>query len=239
MPFMFFDINYMLMVFIPTLILAGGAQMMVKSAFNKYSKVPIRSGLTGAEAAHRMLRDAGLAGRVDIQRVQGFLSDHYDPFKKVLRLSPQVHDGRSLAAVGVACHEAGHAIQHANAYAPLVIRNYIVPTANIGSNLGVILVMIGLVLHYLTGALGLGLAMLGVLLFAAVVVFQLVNLPVEFNASTRAKRMVSQLGITAGRQEQAGVATVLNAAAMTYVAATVTAILQLLYFVMLIAGSRD
>jgi hypothetical protein len=180
-----------------------------------------------------MLQDAGLGGRVDIQRVQGFLSDHYDPFKKVLRLSPQVYEGRSLAAVGVACHEAGHAIQHANAYAPLVIRNYIVPTANLGSNLGMILIVIGLLLQMS------GLAMLGVLLFGAVVLFQVVNLPVEFNASTRAKQMVSQMGIVSGRQEEAGVAAVLNAAAMTYVAATITAILQLLYFVMIVAGGRD
>ncbi|HOE96046.1 MAG TPA: zinc metallopeptidase [Candidatus Sumerlaeota bacterium] len=237
---MFFDPGYLLFVFLPTLILAGGASLWVKSAFSKYSKVRASSGLTGAQAARAMLRAAGMDRHVSIERVSGHLSDHYDPRHKVLRLSPAVHDQASLAAVGVACHEVGHALQDAQAYKPLVLRNAIVPTAGFGSNFGMILVMIGLGISTLTqSALGFYIAMGGVLLFGTVVVFQLVNLPVEFNASARAKQMVVQLGIVQPGREAGAVASVLNAAAMTYVAATVTAILQMLYFLMLVMGRRN
>jgi len=222
---------------LPCILLVFFAQFRVKAAFNKYSKVPVSSGLSGAEAARRMLDSAGL-GRVAIEPVQGFLSDHYDPRTKVLRLSPEVYNGRSLASVGVACHEAGHALQDANAYGPIVVRNALVPTAGIGSNLGVILIIGGMLLTGLIGPIGLKIAMLGVVLYAAVVVFQIVNLPVEFNASARAKKMLTQLGIVQGRQESAAVATMLSAAALTYVAATLTAIAHLLYYGLMIFGGR-
>ena len=226
-----------LILFLPCILLVFYAQFRVKASFTKYSKVPVSSGLSGAEAARRMLDSAGL-GRVAIERVQGFLSDHYDPRAKVLRLSPDVYNGRSLASVGVACHEAGHALQDANAYGPIVVRNALVPTAGIGSNLGVILIIGGMLLTGLIGPIGLKIAMLGVVLYAAVVVFQIVNLPVEFNASARAKKMLTQLGIVQGRQESAAVATMLSAAALTYVAATLTAIAHLLYYGLMIFGGR-
>ncbi|MEN6626131.1 MAG: zinc metallopeptidase [Candidatus Sumerlaeia bacterium] len=230
---MFFDPHYMLFVMLPSLLLALWAQGKVKWAFAKYSKVRSSSGMTGAQAAAQMLTDAGLGNRVGIERVSGFLSDHYDPRTKVLRLSPEVYDSRSLAAVGIACHEAGHAVQDATNYAPLVVRNAIVPTAGIGSNLGVWLVIIGLIIGSLK------LAWVGVILFGAVVVFQFVNLPVEFNASNRAKKMLPALGIISGREESKAIDSVLDAAAMTYVAATVGAVLQLLYYIMLLTGRRD
>ena len=229
----YIDPNWLIFVLLPSLVIGMIAQGMVKSAISKYSRVAASSGLTGAQAAHEMLRAAGLEHRVGIERVSGFLSDHYDPRKKVLRLSPQIHDERSIAAIGVACHEAGHAVQDAKNYGPLVVRNAIVPTAGIGSNLGMILIIIGFFIK------SMNLMMLGLVLFGVVVVFQLVNLPVEFNASTRAKQMVTQLGLVQGPQETAGVSRVLNAAAMTYVAATITAILHLLYYAMLIFGRRD
>jgi hypothetical protein len=229
---MWFDMRYLILVG-PAIILAIFAQMWVKNAFAKYGKVRASSGMSGAQAAHAMLQAAGLDGDVAIEQVSGFLSDHYDPRKRVLRLSPEVYGGHSLASVGVACHEAGHAVQHARQYAPLALRNAIVPMASIGSNLSWILIIAGLILAPLRF-----LAVAGVLLFGAVVVFQLVNLPVEFNASKRAKQMLPQLGIISSRAEAAGVSTMLNAAAMTYVAATVVALMQLLYFAMLVFGGR-
>ena len=225
--------GYLLVVFLPTLLLSLYAQFRVKHAFSKYSKVRAGSGLTGAQAAAEMLRAAGLGGRVTIERAQGFLSDHYDPRHKVLRLSPDVHDSQSLAAMGVACHEAGHAIQDAQGYAPLVLRNAIVPTASLGSGLGYILIIAGLLLQWT------GLAMIGLILFAAVVVFQFVNLPVEFNASSRAREMALSSGIIRGESELAAVSSVLGAAALTYVAATVAALINLLYYAWIIFGRRD
>ncbi|MCL5271301.1 MAG: zinc metallopeptidase [bacterium] len=225
----YFDIRYLIIVG-PAILLAIIASAKVKAAFARYSRVPAASGFPGAEAAAQMLRSAGLPG-VSIERVSGFLSDHYDPSKKVLRLSPEVYDARSLASVGVACHEAGHALQDARHYAPLVLRNAIVPTASIGSNLAFVLILIGLFIQAFHG-----LALIGLALFGTVVVFQIINLPVEFNASSRAKGMLVDLGIVQPGAEAAGVASVLNAAAMTYVAATLTAILQMLYFAMLVLG---
>jgi uncharacterized protein len=214
----------------PCALLALYAQFKVKSAFAKYNRVPASSGLTGAQAAREMLNAARL-DNVAIERIDGFLSNHYDPKSKVLRLSSEVYNGRSLASVGVACHEAGHAMQDATAYAPLALRNAIVPTASIGSSLGIILIILGM---FITPQL----AILGLLLYGTVVVFQIVNLPVEFNASSRAKVMLGQLGIVQGRQEAAGVASVLDAAALTYVAATITAIAYLFYYALLIFGGR-
>jgi uncharacterized protein len=224
---------YLVLVFFPTLLFSLYAQFKVKHAFSKYSRVRASSGMSGAEAARAMLKDAGLQDQVSVECIGGFLSDHYDPAKKVLRLSPDVYNNASLAAVGVACHEADHAVQDARNYAPLVLRNAIVPTANIGSYLGYALIIIGLIVH------STGLAMLGLILFAAVVVFQIVNLPVEFNASSRARQMVSRLGIVSGGAEAAAVSSVLSAAAMTYVAATVAALVNLLYYASIIFGRRD
>ena len=208
------------------------AQAMVKSNFHKYSRVRASSGLTGAESAALMLEREGIRGvRITVSD-QGFLSDHYDPSSKTIRLSPEVHDGTSLSALGVACHEAGHAIQDARRYAPLVIRNTAVPVANFGSSAGVLIVVVGVAI----GATGI--AMLGLVLFAAVVFFQLVNLPVEFDASARAKKALVAHGLISRGQEQAGVSAVLNAAALTYVAATAAAVFQLLYYAMLVFGQR-
>ena len=234
---MIFDMNY-LIVMLPTLILSLIAQGMVKGRFAKYSRVPVSSGLTGAQAAYEMLRSSGLETKVRIEQVSGFLSDHYDPRAKVLRLSPEVYGGRSIASIGVACHEVGHAMQDAKGYLPLVLRNMAVPAAQFGSNLGIILFFVGFMLTSSIPVLGTNIAWLGLILFAGVVVFQLVNLPVEFNASTRAKQMASSLGFVNGRAEEDGMAKVLSAAALTYVAATLTAVVTLLYYVSLLMNRR-
>lgn len=233
---MIFDPLYMLVMLI-ALVIGGAASLAVQGAFAHFKKVRASSGVSGAEAAYRMLTAAGLQHTVRIERVAGFLSDHYDPRSNVVRLSPDVYDGRSLAALGVACHEVGHAIQHATKYGPLVLRNLAVPVAGFGSNFSMILIVIGLLLGAAQGAgLGQAVAVLGLLLFAAVVAFQVITLPVEFDASARAKAMLPKLGLIHGRQEASGVATVLNAAAMTYVAATVVAVMQLLYWAYVIFG---
>lgn len=236
-----FDPLWMALMLV-TLIIAGGAQLLVKGAYAKWSRVRAAAGITGAEAARRMLIEAGVGPGVRIERVGGFLSDHYDPRHKVLRLSPDVHDGRSVASLGIACHEAGHAIQDATKYAPLVLRNAIVPLANIGSTFSWIVISIGAMLYMGGSLFGFKIAMLGVLLFGCVVIFQIVNLPVEFDASARAKAALAQTGLLRGREEIGGVNSVLNAAAMTYVAATVSSILQLLYWLHrlgLLGGRRE
>ena len=227
-----FDPAYFL-ILAPGLLLAAWAQMKVKSAFAKASRVAARSSMTGAEAAHRIL-DANGLHNVGVEPVRGFLGDHYDPRHKVLRLSPDVYHGRSLAAVGVAAHEAGHAIQDGVGYAPLALRNGIVPMASVGSNLALITFFAGWIMGW-----G-GLQIAAIVLFSAVVLFQLVNLPVEFNASSRARAVLVNSGIIAPNEER-GVGKVLNAAALTYVAATVTAILTLVYFLMRagLLGGRD
>lgn len=232
MPIMYGMDPLFWLIFGGTLLLSIVATLFVKASFAHYRKVPASSGATGAQAARRMLDNAGLTG-VEIQRVGGFLSDHYDPRRKVIRLSPEVYEGRSVASLAVACHEAGHAVQDAKNYAPLVIRNAAVPMAGFGSSIGYILIFIGLILNMFN------LALLGLGLFACVVFFQLVNLPVEFNASTRAKQMLPQLGLISGPREAAGVNRVLNAAALTYVAATITALLYLMYYAMIIFGRRN
>ncbi|NLX14187.1 MAG: zinc metallopeptidase [Phycisphaerales bacterium] len=215
---------YMLYVALPGLLIGLYAQMKVKSAFARGSRIPARRGWTGAQIAQAIL-DANGIRNVSIEPIRGHLSDHYDPRAKVLRLSPDVYSGRSLAAAGVAAHEVGHAIQDARGYAPLGLRNAVVPVANIGSSFGMMLAMIGLAMG-LTNMVG-----IGALLFAAVVVFQIINLPVEFNASRRARDTLVMNGLVT-EQEDREVARVLNAAAMTYVAATITSILTLLYFLM-------
>ncbi len=231
--FMYFDPLYLLMI-APALLLSVYAQMRVKSAFEKYSRVPNRQGLTGAEAARRILDAAGLL-TVRIEVTQGFLGDHYDPRTRVLRLSPDVYGKPTLAAVGVAAHEAGHALQHAKGYAPLQLRSALVPVAQIGSQLAWPLLLFGFLLQTLA------LVKVGVVLFAGAVAFQLVTLPVEFNASRRALVALQGAGVLAP-DELPGARQVLSAAALTYVAAAVTAVLQLLYFLMrsgLLGGSDE
>lgn len=219
---MFFDPLYLIIVG-PTMLLALWAQMKVKGAYDKWSQYAGSSGLTGAQAAARMLQSAGLRD-VQVEQVGGFMSDHYDPRAKVLRLSPGVYGSNSVAAMGIACHEAGHALQHAKGYAPLALRSAVVPMANFGSWLAWPMIMLGLMLHIQQ------LALLGVIAFSALVVFQMITLPVEFDASNRAKEQIRQLGVIHSDAEARGVSAVLDAAALTYVAATVTAVAQLLYF---------
>jgi len=218
----------------PALLLSIVAQIWVKSAFSRFSRVGVSTGMSGAEAARRIVSRAGLG--VQVEKVGGFLSDHYDPRVKVLRLSPDVHDGRSLASIGVAAHEAGHALQHARGYLPLQFRTALVPVTSIGSNLAWPIMIIGLLFNVT------GLLYAGIVLFSAVVLFQLVTLPVEIDASRRAIALVRSEGIASTDAPVAGARSVLNAAAMTYVAAAASAILTLVYFLMragLLGGRRD
>jgi uncharacterized protein len=218
-----------LMYMLPALIITMVASFYVKAAYNKWSKVPARSGLSGAQAAQRLINNGGLYG-VQIQGIAGKMTDNYDPRTKVLRLSAGVGNSNSVAALAIAAHELGHAMQDAEEYFPLKMRAALVPVVNIGSNLGWILIMIGMFLRVSE------LAWLGVLAFAAGAVFAVATLPVEFDASSRAKRLLADTGIIAGEEEQRGVNAVLTAASLTYVAALVTAILQLFYFSGLAGG---
>jgi Zn-dependent membrane protease YugP len=230
---MFFDPLYLIMVLLPGLALSLWASYTTKRNFTKYSKVPVATGLTGAEAAQRLLDGAGIRD-VTIVPHRGLLSDHYNPMTKTLALSEAVYGQRSVAAVGVAAHEAGHAIQHARHYAPMWLRSLLVPTANIGSSLGYIVMVFGLILG------SMGVFWVGVGLFAMVLLFQVVTLPVEFDASSRAKALVTEYGIVT-QHERRGIDAVLNAAALTYVAAAVSTALTLLYFLMRagVLGGRD
>jgi hypothetical protein len=218
---MYFDPVYFLFL-APGLLLSAWASFKVKSTFRHYSQVGARSGMSGAQAATELLRQKGIRD-VTVEPVDGFLSDHYDPSAKVLRLSPDVYHGRSLAALGVAAHEAGHAIQHATGYGPLKFRSWVVKPAQIGSNLGGILCAIGVAMASTQ------MVWAGVVLFSAFVVFTLITLPVEFNASSRAVAVLADSNMI-GRDEMDGTRAVLNAAALTYVAGAISAILQLLYF---------
>ena len=218
---MFFDLKYILFVMVPGLIISGIASWMVRSAFSKYSQVRSINGLTGAEAAQRLLDRAGIVD-VEIVPVQGMLSDHYDPTHKRLALSPDVYGSNSIAAIGVATHEAGHAIQHATNYAPLGLRSKLVPAAQFGSSAGYMVMALGLFINpFVVG--------IGAAIFALTLLFQLVTLPVEFDATARAKRLVLEAGIVYP-EERVGMDRVLNAAAMTYVAAAITTLLTLLYY---------
>jgi Zn-dependent membrane protease YugP len=220
---MYFDPMYFV-ILAPALVLGAWAQWKVKAAFTRAKQQPCRSGFTGAQAAARVLAVNGLEG-VGIEPARGFLSDHYDPRSKTLRLSPDVYNGRSLAAVGIAAHEAGHALQDARGYAPLALRNGIVPLASLGPNLSFVLLIGGFFLQWT------GLIWAGIFLYSAFVLFQLINLPVEYNASSRAREVLLSSGIISAN-EQGAVRKVLSAAALTYVAATVTAILTLVYFLL-------
>ena len=225
----FFDVWYFIFA-MPALALALYAQWKVRSAYSKYSQVPNERGITGYEAARELLRVNGLH-HVTIEGVPGELTDHYDPRGKVLRLSPPVANGRSVAALGIVAHEVGHAMQDAEAYALLRLRSALVPAVNLGSSLGVWLFFIGLFLNFTN------LALLGVMLFAVAVVFALVTLPIELNASSRAMAMLRNYGLL-GPHDLKGARAVLNAAALTYVAALAQALTQLLYFLFLLTGGR-
>ncbi|MDY7094559.1 MAG: zinc metallopeptidase [Acidobacteriota bacterium] len=231
---MFFDPMYILLVLLPGMLLSGWASLRVKSAFNKYSKVRSSNGITGAQAAQIMLQRAGI-NDVKVVPTNGFLSDHYNPTNKTLALSENVYSSPSIAAVGVACHEAGHAIQHAAHYKPMWIRSMLVPTANIGSSIGYFVMIGGLIFS------SANIVLLGAILFSAVLLFQIVTLPVEFDATARAKRLAVEHGIVSA-QERQGMDKVLNAAALTYVAAAISTLLTLLYFLMragLLGGRSD
>ena len=228
-----FHFDPMYFIFVgPFFLLGLYAQFKVKSTFTKYSKVRASSGVTGAQAAQQMLNTAGIRG-VKIEQVNGFLSDHYDPRTHTVRLSSDVYGSTSVAALGIACHEVGHAIQHAQKYSPLVIRNAAVPMANVGSSGGVILFIIGMLLN------SFGLALAGLILFAAVVAFQVINLPVEFNASSRAKEMLPSMGLVRPGPETAAISSVLGAAALTYVAGTLQSIATLAYYAYILFGRRN
>lgn len=219
---------------LPGFILALWASFYTRSTFNRYSKVYAASGLTGAEAAERLLHGAGIYN-VAVERVDGFLSDHYDPSSRKLRLSDNVYASQSLSAIGVACHEAGHAIQHATGYGALNLRTALVPAAILGSNTAYIFLMIGFFLQRQ------GWMLIGIALFSCAVLFSLVTLPVEYNASARAKKLMVSTGIVSS-SEAADAGSVLNAAFMTYVASAVSALLTLLYFLIrsgLLGGRRD
>jgi Zn-dependent membrane protease YugP len=216
-----FDPLYFLFA-LPGLALALFASLFVRSRFAHYSKIPSARGLSGAEAAQIMLSRAGVR-EVSIEMTHGFLSDHYDPTSRTLRLSPDVYSSTSLAAIGVACHEAGHALQHAKGYALLGLRSALVPATNIGSTLSYVVIMIGFLLQRPQFIL------MGALLFSLVVLFALVTLPVEWDASARAKVSMVQAGVVT-LAEADDAAKVLNAAFMTYVAAAVSALLTLLYY---------
>lgn len=217
---MFFDPYYLLFVG-PFMLIAAWASVRVKSTFRHYAKVGVRSGMTGAQAAAAVARAGG--AEVKIERVQGFLSDHYDPRTSTLRLSPQVYDGRSISSIAVAAHEAGHSIQHAAGYAPLSLRSQLVPVSQFGSNAWIWIFFLGMI--FSSGILQTA----AILLFSLVVVFQLVTLPVEFDASNRAKAVLAETGIVSTQEEAEGVNKVLRTAAMTYVAGALTAIATLVY----------
>lgn len=230
----FIDWTYIVLV-IPFMILSMIASMRVNSSFNKYSKVYSRRNITAAEAARKVLEDNGVFG-VTIERVGGHLTDHFDPKSNTIRLSENVYDSTSVASIGVACHEAGHAVQHAVGYIPVKIRTAIVPITNIGSRLSIPLIFIGIALSYL-GSVYSMIAYIGVALFSLCVIFQLVTLPTEFNASRRAINALSIYGIL-DQDELVGAKKVLSAAAMTYVAALAVSVMQLFRLFLLVSNTR-
>ena len=224
---LYFDPTVILLL--PAIIISFFAQVKINSTYNKYSRVKTTNGYTGMQVARMILDGAGLFD-VRIEMVNARLGDHYDPSSRVLRLSPEVYNNPTIAAAGIAAHEVGHAIQHKESYKPLVIRNSIVPVVNISSNISWVLFFIGLLLGFR------GLTALGILLFSAVVIFQLITLPVEFNASNRALRILESRGILYGNEIK-DAQKVLGAAAMTYVAATLMAVSQLIRLIAL--SNRD
>lgn len=230
----YIDWTYIVLV-LPFVILSLIASARVNSSFKKYSEVFSKRGLSASEAARRVLEGNGVSG-VKIERVQGHLTDHFDPRSNIIRLSENVHDSSSVAAIGVACHEAGHAVQHAKGYIPVKIRTAIVPVTNFGSKLSIPLIFIGVALSYL-GEIYSYMAYIGVALFGLCVIFQLVTLPVEFNASRRALVALSSYKLL-DQTELSGAKKVLSAAAMTYVAALAVSVMQLLRLLLLVGGTR-
>lgn len=226
---MYYDPTYILVIIGAALSLLASAK--VNSTFNKYSKVRSRSGMTGREAAERILHASGIYD-VKVEHISGNLTDHYDPSSKVLRLSDATYQSTSVAAIGVAAHECGHAVQHQQKYAPLVLRSTLVPVANFGAKICWPMIILGLIIGSFQPLLT-----LGILLFGLAVLFQLVTLPVEFNASSRALKVLEQNGIL-GYDEIGQTRKVLSAAAMTYLAAAASSILQLLRLIILFGG-RD
>lgn len=229
-----FDMTYVLLV-LPCILLSLWASSYVKTTFNKYAKQRSMRGLTGAQAAQRVLQTNGVAG-VRIERVAGSLTDHYDPKANVIRLSDGVYDSTSVSAIGVACHEAGHAVQYARSYGPIMLRAAIIPVTNIGSKLAMPLILLGLLLSF-TAEVSYFFVYLGIACFGLSLVFQLVTLPVEFNASRRAVQTIEETGILTP-DEQIGAKKTLKAAAMTYVAATAVALAQLLRLIMVFGRRR-
>ena len=224
------DYYYIILV-IPAMLLALWAQVKVKSTYNKFSKVSNTKGITGAYAAQAVLTHYGI-NDVRIEQVSGKLTDHYDPKVKVIRLSEGVYGSSTIAAVGIACHEAGHAAQHAQDYAPIKIRNSLVPVCNIGSSLGIPLALIGYFLGFEP------LISIGLLLYAAIALFQVVTLPVELNASRRAMKVIDETGLLQD-EEQSGAKKVLTAAAMTYIASMLVAIANLLRLILRFNNRRN
>ena len=234
MPYFYFDWTYIYLV-LPCILLSLWASSNVKSTFNRYSKQHSMRRITGAEAAQRVLSANGVTG-VRIERVSGNLTDHFDPKTNVIRLSDGVYHSTSTAAIGVACHEAGHAVQYAKSYAPIKLRAAVIPVTNIGSRLAMPLILLGLLFNFM-GSYNYTLVYLGIACFGLSLVFQLVTLPVEFNASRRAMEAIESAGILTD-EEQKGARKTLTAAAMTYVAATALALVQLLRLIMLFGGRR-
>ena len=230
-----FDWTYVVLV-LPCILLSLWASANVNSTFKRYSGQYSRRGLTGAQAAERVLRSNGVTN-VRIERVSGNLTDHFDPRSNVIRLSDNVYGNTSTAAIGVACHEAGHAVQYAQDYAPIRIRSAVIPATNLGSKLAMPLILLGLVLSVF-GNFSYTLVYVGIACFGLSLVFQLVTLPVEFNASRRAIRSIDDAGILT-QQELTGAKKTLKAAAMTYVAALVSAIFQLIRLLAIVGGGRD
>lgn len=230
MPYFYFDYYYLILV-VPALLLAICAQVQVKTTYRKYSRVPNSRGMTGAYAAQAVLNFYGITD-VRIERVSGNLTDHYDPRSKVIRLSDGVYNSSTVAAIGIACHEAGHAAQHAENYAPIKIRNAIIPVCNIGSTIGIPLALIGWIFSFSI------LIYVGLGLYAAVFIFQVATLPVEFNASRRAIKVIDETQLLRD-DEIGGAKKVLAAAAMTYVASMMVSLANLLRLLLRFSNRRD
>ncbi len=231
-----FDPLWLFAIMIPPFIFTIYAQAKVNSAFNKYSKIANARHITGAEAAERLLNSNGL-GNVTVEAIKSRLGDHYDPRKKVLRLSPAVADQPSVAALGIVAHEVGHAVQDKTGYAFMKFRSSLVPAANVGSMLGQVFFFLGVILLMAGMAFGMKVIWAGVFLFSLAVIFSLITLPVEYNASNRARQMLRDTGLVVA-EEYKGASAVLSAAALTYVAATLQAIATLFYFVLLAMGGN-
>ncbi len=223
-----FNFSYMLWVMLPGMALSGLASFMVKSTFKRYENTGTTSNMTGAEAAKLMLERKGVTD-CRIEPVSGRLSDHYDPRDKTLRLSEPVYNARSISAIGVACHEAGHALQHATGYKFLQMRSKLVPVTNISSKMAMPILMVGMIMMSLAPALGTPVVLIGVVLFSAAVVFSVITLPVEWDASARAKQAMVDANIVSG-EEARGAGRVLNAAFLTYLASAIASIMTLLYY---------